>query len=365
MPKKILLFSLLFLLILSSLFTIENFNSKDIRINQVKAAGEGWYNAGGTWNYRKKITINNNLVADVDNPSTTYANFPILISTTGLSNIKENGSDIRFTMANGITEIPREIESYDSGNLEAWVKLTLTKDAGDSTNDEIYMYYGNSNATEPAANSDYGRNNVWSDTGAVGIWHMAEGAGDYIYDSSGNGNTGTITGADWVANGLDFITANDYVDCGVSPAGGLSELTVLTRIKPINSTTHMVIEDGSAYNTNAFYINLNNGKPEVEIFVTNYNTRTSTDTISLTEYTDIALRWKSGEAIQLYLNGVEDTNTAVGHIQTGVLKTGDENLTFGGRPPTPVTNDYNGLMAYTKIYNRALFAEEIETQYNN
>jgi len=82
-----------------SFLNISFFPSKiDIQeINEAKAAGESWYATGGTWNYRKKITIDHTKVVDVADPETSYANFPILVSTTGLSNIKANGADIRFT----------------------------------------------------------------------------------------------------------------------------------------------------------------------------------------------------------------------------------------------------------------------------
>ncbi|MDD2666882.1 MAG: hypothetical protein PHI74_07845, partial [Methanocellales archaeon] len=37
-----------------------------------------WYNP--SWNYRKLITIDHTKVDNVDTPSTTYANFPVLIN---------------------------------------------------------------------------------------------------------------------------------------------------------------------------------------------------------------------------------------------------------------------------------------------
>ena len=191
MTKKTILTTIIVSMVIAiiSLFNISLFPPKISlqEIQEVKADGESWYSTGGTWNYRKKITINNNQVVDVDTPSATYEHFPILISTTGLSNIKENGVDIRFTMANGITEIPREIESYSSGNLEAWVKLTLTKDDGDAINDNdvIYMYYGNASADEPLA-SEFGSDNVWREE-YKGVWHLSEASGTRL-DSTSNNN---------------------------------------------------------------------------------------------------------------------------------------------------------------------------------
>ena len=159
----------------------------------VKLAVESnWYNTN--WQYRRAITIDHTKVQDVVNPSATYANFPVLVYATGLSNIKANGADIRFTSSNGIAELPREIESYSGGTLYAWVKVTLTNDAGDSSNDIIYMYYGNSVATEPAPNSTYGSQNVW-DSNYKGVWHLKDLTTSTVKDSTSNNKDGTKTGA--------------------------------------------------------------------------------------------------------------------------------------------------------------------------
>ena len=126
--------------------------------SQASATTSGWYD--NAWQYRRSITIDHTKVDNVATPSTTYADFPVLVYCTGLADINANGTDIRFTTSDGVTEIPREIESYASGTLYAWVKFTLTKDSGDSTDDSIYMYYGNSGASEPAIDSTYGAENV-------------------------------------------------------------------------------------------------------------------------------------------------------------------------------------------------------------
>ena len=98
MPKKTknlitpAIFFLFSFLILFSFFT--NNNPTNLETKEVLAAGEGWYNS--SWNYRRQIIIDHTKVTDVADPSTTYANFPVYINATGLSNINANGTDIRF-----------------------------------------------------------------------------------------------------------------------------------------------------------------------------------------------------------------------------------------------------------------------------
>ena len=157
------------------------------------SADPDWWN--DNWQYRKMVTIDHTKVSDVGDPSTTYANFPVLVNATGLSNIKADGVDIRFTDSSG-NQLPREIEYYSGGTLYAWVNVTLTKDAGDSTDDVLYMYYGNSDATEPAVDSTYGSEKVW-DANYKMVQHLEgtpAGSHGTHYDSTSNDNDGSTRG---------------------------------------------------------------------------------------------------------------------------------------------------------------------------
>ena len=175
-----------------------------------------WYNQD--WAYRRLITIDHTKVSDADNPSTEYADFPVLVYATGLTNVNAGGSDIRFTASDGVTELPREIEYYNSGTLWAWVKTTLTKDSSDGSDDTFYMYYGSANATEPAPDSTYGSQNVWNSS-YIGVWHLAETSGT-IEDSTANANHGTYSGSIWdpankkIDGALGFDGYNDEVNMG-------------------------------------------------------------------------------------------------------------------------------------------------------
>ena len=173
-------------------------------------AAPGWYDPD--WSYRRQVTIDHTEVTDVDDPSTTYADFPLLVYATGLSNIRADGADIRFTSSDGITELPREIESYSGGTLYAWVKVNLTKDSGDSTDDVIYMYYGNAAATEPAPDSTYGTQNVW-DSNYNMVQHMNDAD---FNDSTMNNNDGTDDGTSDTSGQLGQARSFDGINDSVS-----------------------------------------------------------------------------------------------------------------------------------------------------
>ena len=186
----------------------------DVRLASIS----NWYNVD--WGYRRVIIIDHTKVQDVADPSTAYADFPVLVYATGLSNIQANAADIRFTSSDGITELPREIEIYSSGTLYAWVKVTLTKDSSDSSDDVIYMYYGNDSVSEPAPDSTYGSENVW-DSNYQAVWHLNETSGIH-QDATSNTNDGTPEGGviqnatGKIAGADGFDSLDDYVDCGNS-----------------------------------------------------------------------------------------------------------------------------------------------------
>jgi hypothetical protein len=146
------------------------------------------------WSYRKKITISHS------NVGTNLVDFPLYVkvaetggSSTNIgANVLTNGGDIRFTLADKITTIPYERESFSASgnNLTAnfWVKIPEISSTVDT---EIYVYYGKSDAidAEDAIN-------VW-DANYKGVCHLKEVAsgtvGDYKDSTSSASNSTNIS----------------------------------------------------------------------------------------------------------------------------------------------------------------------------
>lgn len=177
-------------------------------------ASDSWLTG---WTYRRAITINH---AKVGGTLENETDFPVLISLTGLSNINTNGTDIRFTTSDGVTPLPREIESYSGGVLTAWVKVPTLSYTTDTV---IYMYYGNASATEPTASSTYGSQNVWTNSFSA-VWHLDETgsgtAGDYK-DSTSNANASTnttdqptVTTSGKINSAESFNGTSSYISAG-------------------------------------------------------------------------------------------------------------------------------------------------------
>ena len=132
------------------------------------------------------------------------------------SKTQDQGQDIRFIDADGVTKLSYEIGSWSEvGTSDMWVKVPRI-DAG-STGDHIWMYYNN-----PTTGDGQDAANVW-DANYEAVWHLEEdpgpgGAGD-IKDATSHANHGTadasMTAGDqvtgMVGGSLDFDGNNDYV----------------------------------------------------------------------------------------------------------------------------------------------------------
>jgi len=159
-------------------------------VTSIKEEKVNWLNG---WNHRRPVTITNTLAQ-------TLENFQVRIELNSayaevFENTNPDGSDIRFTLSDGVTKIPYWIEEWDSVSQNAiiWVKVPQIPANGETT---IYMYYGNPTATSESngdevfelfedfednaptwtINNDYGLGN--------GLWHITN-----VTEASYKGNS--------------------------------------------------------------------------------------------------------------------------------------------------------------------------------
>lgn len=181
------------------------------------APADAWYDTD--WLYRRKITFDNSAQAE------NLTNFPALVTLDNtdidFAKVKAAGADIRFTDSDGSTLLSHEIELWDDGteNAVVWVKVPQIN--ASSNTDYIYLYYGNTAATDSQNASA-----VWSN-GYAGVWHMNQnpgGTAPQILDSTSNARHLTSAGsmaADDVVDakigkGLSFDGTNDYLSIPLS-----------------------------------------------------------------------------------------------------------------------------------------------------
>lgn len=113
------------------------------------------------------------------------ANLPVLVSLDAsriaYEHAAPDGSDLRFTAADGTTLLPHEIERWDaSGTSTVWVRS-----AGETT---MWMSYGDASAPPALPATE-----VWADQFAA-VWHLED-----LHDSSGHGDDLTNVGGQLVA----------------------------------------------------------------------------------------------------------------------------------------------------------------------
>ena len=168
-----------------------------------------WYHTG--WTNRLMLTIDHTKV------SADQTDFPILVSLASLpadfhAHVNQTDArDIRVTKSDGTTELPREVVYYDSATDAGELYFKYTGTLSSTVDTSIYIYYGNSGATDYDAAFEFGKNNVW-DSNYVGVWHLNE-VGTTRYDSTSNNNHLAISGT--VSNATGKIgTAASFTQAG-------------------------------------------------------------------------------------------------------------------------------------------------------
>ncbi len=147
-------------------------------------AQAAWYN--GAWRYRKELIFDNSAQAS------NLTSFPVMVKLSStnfnFSQAKTNGADLRFTDSDGTTLLSYEIEKYNPANQTAVIWVNVPQIDASSTTDSIYIYWGNSQATD-AQSAD----NTWN-SNYKGVYHLNDSASNTtVTDSSGNSNTITAS----------------------------------------------------------------------------------------------------------------------------------------------------------------------------
>lgn len=154
------------------------------------------------WSSRQKIIIDH---TKVDADCTSFPVKIIIPSTNPvISTAKADGTDIRFTSANGSTLLPFEREIHDAAQQIAvyHVKVPLVSSTADT---EIYIYYGNSSAADASTPND-----VWDSNYSM-VLHMDPSLTDSTVNANDLTNYGTVAGLGSDGHYRVFDGSNDYL----------------------------------------------------------------------------------------------------------------------------------------------------------
>ena len=190
-----------------------------------------------------------------------------------------------------------------------------------------------------------------------------EGSGNKVFDLSGNGNTGAITGAIWVpgkyGSCLDFDGDGDYVQLpdindSITTEGTVSIWLKLASDPPTGNPQSGLIYLNNVTNLPTHYP-YNNGSIYIAILRESDRFTLADGGFNKAVWHHIAITSKPGaNNWVMYRNGAQIGNA-----------TGDNTLTITNAQIGTSEDDYdfNGLIDHVMIYNRALSASEIALLY--
>lgn len=207
--------------------------------------------------------------------------------------------------------------------------------------------------------------------GIVGHWLFNEGAGDRVYDLSGNQNNGVfVNEPKWVAGkfgrALEFDGNDDYVDVG-SPSKALlvgRNLTIVVWVRRDSSIRGVILGAEKESGSHAlYYIDLDashyfrfwcESESDVDYTVSSATTYNNSDWHQVVATDD-------GSNLKIYIDGVFSNSQAASFTPPDAID--NFNIGFaqerGGNP-----NHFNGLIDNVSIYNRALSAEDVMQLYH-
>jgi hypothetical protein len=342
-------------------------------------SGSSWYSTGGTWAYRRQITIDHTKVGG----GSSLTNFPVVISVTdpdfkssgnGGNVGTSDGTDILFTSSDGTTKLSHEIETYASstGQLVAWVKIPTLSATADTV---IYMYYGNASASDQQDIAG-----TW-DSNTKLVYHMDDLTTSTVDDSTSNGNDGTKRAAGGpaetaalVASGQQFTSSNhDYIDGGTASSLDVSDFTVSGWMKFAGTGTVTGFQsliwkgDGNSDSTFNYFLETNNaGNIRVGYAVSNgFKTLDSTTALQGGAWYYFTGTYATAtHTLSLYVNGQLE-NSAVEAFDpasvTSPLVVGACSSNSG----TPTCDNMNGTIDEVHVSDVARSAGWIATEYNN
>src|SRR6185436_9418089 len=207
--------------------------------------------------------------------------------------------------------------------------------------------------------------NASAQSGLVAAYSFDQGSGTTLTDLSGNGNTGTLSGATWNTGGrfgsaLSFNGTSSWVT--VADANSLdltTGMTIEAWIKPtaLSGWRSVVMKEIAGDLIYVLYAYDNVPQPAVYLNITNQVSIGAAPAPALNAWTHLAATY-DGATLKLYTNGVLVGSKA----QTGAMKISTGALRIGGNS---VWGEYfSGLIDEVRIYNRALSLAEVQTDMN-
>ena len=205
--------------------------------------------------------------------------------------------------------------------------------------------------------------------GTVGYWHFDEGSGSVAYDSSGEGNDGTIYGAGWTSGkcggALSFDGVDDRVKLPNSVINGLTDVTSEFWVKTTDTCAGIITGANSGQHNE--YLIYWDSANEIMTHIKGQSYPTPVTALTDGNWHHVAVV-RSGSEVSVYVDGTFEGNWT--DAPTGALTIDPNGLWLGGDQDCvggcwEEIQQLDGLLDEVRILNRALSAEEILEDYRS
>ncbi len=237
----------------------------------------------------------------------------------------------------------------------------VARDAAGNTTTSTAISVTVSNTTSP------------NPTGLVAAYSFSEGRGTTTADSSGNDNTGFLSGQTWYANANDgaglLFNANGAVDLGNDSSLQLTgSMTIEAWIEPMAfpvDDSSIVSKRGPDSSDNGFQLDttIDTGLRTIGFKLADPNNnnmmRYGKTPLTTGVWQHVAGVYDAtARTLHVYLNGVLDDGVLRGTV-TSAQRNSGQHVLIGERPAGSSETEFAGKMDDVRIYDRALSATEI------
>ncbi|UCF08626.1 MAG: hypothetical protein JSW28_02755 [Thermoplasmata archaeon] len=198
--------------------------------------------------------------------------------------------------------------------------------------------------------------------------HFNEGSGSTVYDSSGNGNDGTINGASWTngkyGKALNFDGTGDYVEIPHTDQFNFPNSFTIGAWINFNEgggINPKIFSKDSMSDGVIFHTQGNGNERLLEFGIqgfTPWYVQSSSKIFAAEWYFVVGIYNSQENKFQIFINGILDNETSV----TGTPIYSSNSAYIGKRRASDL-DGFNGIIDEIYIYNRALNAEEIKDHY--